>query len=1003
MPAGVAAALLTLKDADDVLAGALMYLRAAAAGNNTSSAVGVGADGEQAQPTAAAAVGGMAAWQPYIAALPSFVPAGVLLPQVASAPPAVAGMDLPARQAQSGWRSRYAEVLPVLVKAAAAAAAAEGGLDVDDASVALIAAACAGVPDADAAPVCALPSDSSVRQGAVHGATAKWVRAGVRGAAKSDLVTGCTWGSSSSACVPSLGDHALSLQSFVWAHTVVASRAMTLRGVRHLVPGADMFNHEPHPVGGAGAPSFEALHVVSGGSFEVRSDRQQVGDGGAAVEAYGDGRSATYALWHGFTPAVNDNDCVTLLMPAFQEATQPRRRRWATALELPASGTTLRECVKFMRQTESDTACATCGGDGVCAPALVRLPYPLLLWMAVAAVPDAVMEEYNCGGSGRGRGGKTNVAGCSDALAEALASHVALQSVWESHALPAMRSQQTAAALALDSRPAAHPFAAAAVATARAWLTAQVALVDAAAAVTPCAARPPLPTLAAAADAFPTVAAAGDSHGCRADDMLALNAWYAAAVERAVAGAPAGSAAATTLAAAGAGTEVRCDSAMRSGMFVRDGAAFPPESVYSAVPNDVVMSRAAARTALPLGAVLRDLDARFADGDEYHELLLHLVLEGRRGAASFWAPYLATLPSLDTAAPTLPLLYEFGGDTPINASSADAALSAALAGATALPDILAYRSRVRRTYSAVARHVFTPYAPVFGSRGIPYPEYACTLIGQGHSRTRTNTTTHNAHALTHAGATHIMDTRVIWWDGARHLVPMLDAVNCAAGVTAGRVHATVAGGGAALTRADRAYGSGDQVWEDYGQRNVIYYTFHGFTLRDNAYDCVDVRLADDDAMEAAPPAVLQGLKDLEPAVEAGGGARAVLSRSVLGLVACIPTPPTPAGAVARAAALRIATDAIALVTNASAPEAARLIATAVEGQAAALAAGSVAARAAAAGCAACNPAPDRTGTDDLLPPPSPRVCARACSQLAYLGGEAAGLRTVAAGVVTPAK
>lgn len=36
----------------------------------------------------------------------------------------------------------------------------------------------------------------------------------------------------------------------------------------------------------------------------------------------------------------------------------------------------------------------------------------------------------------------------------------------------------------------------------------------------------------------------------------------------------------------------------------------------------------------------------------------------------------------------------------------------------------------------------------------------------------------------------ILDSRSIWWDGQRHLVPMLDLINCVEGPNPERVHST---------------------------------------------------------------------------------------------------------------------------------------------------------------------------------------------------------------------
>ena len=74
-------------------------------------------------------------------------------------------------------------------------------------------------------------------------------------------------------------------------------------------------------------------------------------------------------------------------------------------------------------------------------------------------------------------------------------------------------------------------------------------------------------------------------------------------------------------------------------------------------------------------------------------------------------------------------------------------------------------------------------------------------------------------------------------------MPMLDLVNCNEGPDYKRVHSTaldeVNGYELAVTKAGWDFKSGEQVFENYGQPNHIYFTYHGFTLADgNGNDCV---------------------------------------------------------------------------------------------------------------------------------------------------------------------
>ncbi|CAE7942635.1 unnamed protein product, partial [Symbiodinium sp. KB8] len=88
----------------------------------------------------------------------------------------------------------------------------------------------------------------------------------------------------------------------------------------------------------------------------------------------------------------------------------------------------------------------------------------------------------------------------------------------------------------------------------------------------------------------------------------------------------------------------------------------------------------------------------------------------------------------------------------------------------------------------------------------------------------------------------ILDSRSIWWNGGRHLVPMLDLINCKEGPDPSRVHATEldASGRNAITRAGWGFKQGDQIYENYGQPNYIYFMYHGFSLDKNVHDCVKV-------------------------------------------------------------------------------------------------------------------------------------------------------------------
>jgi hypothetical protein len=84
---------------------------------------------------------------------------------------------------------------------------------------------------------------------------------------------------------------------------------------------------------------------------------------------------------------------------------------------------------------------------------------------------------------------------------------------------------------------------------------------------------------------------------------------------------------------------------------------------------------------------------------------------------------------------------------------------------------------------------------------------------------------------------------------------MLDFVNCEESENPSRVHSTVKEAGFdhgtsdsstatyyAVTKAAWNFKRGSQVFENYGQPNHIYFTYHGFILPSNTHDCVYMEL-----------------------------------------------------------------------------------------------------------------------------------------------------------------
>lgn len=107
----------------------------------------------------------------------------------------------------------------------------------------------------------------------------------------------------------------------------------------------------------------------------------------------------------------------------------------------------------------------------------------------------------------------------------------------------------------------------------------------------------------------------------------------------------------------------------------------------------------------------------------------------------------------------------------------------------------------------------------------------------------------------------VLNSRRIWWDNGGHLTPLLDLINCKSELP---IHSTVGNKKtkSALTYARHAFKyeidqqrknnfvflifknrKGEQVFENYGQANYIYFLFHGFSIDRNVEDCVLIKFS----------------------------------------------------------------------------------------------------------------------------------------------------------------
>jgi hypothetical protein len=221
-----------------------------------------------------------------------------------------------------------------------------------------------------------------------------------------------------------------------------------------------------------------------------------------------------------------------------------------------------------------------------------------------------------------------------------------------------------------------------------------------------------------------------------------------------------------------------------------------PEEVYNDTPFIISRSTALASSLRPL---LDELERNTRRRMDFEVLLLFLVQERRLGAESAWAPYLDLLP-------------ESYAHVPVNF---DDATLRELQVSAVLPAI--------RSLIASERHTFSELTARLGQLSAA----SAALLGAPLSQAE------------YTWAAGVLNSRRIWFNNEGHLIPLLDAVNCRS-VGASRPHRTepARSGDGCTTRSARAFKAGDEVFEDYGQPNHIYFRFHGFTLDENPHDCV---------------------------------------------------------------------------------------------------------------------------------------------------------------------
>ena len=143
--------------------------------------------------------------------------------------------------------------------------------------------------------------------------------------------------------------------TYRWAAWNVHSRALTLRGVKYLIPLADMVNYQPLPDDGAQNRNHQDLflkyhritlnpHDQGTGIAEIFADRD-FAVGSMIVESYGDNPNNMYLRYFGFVPLANPTDCRTIRF-SLQHA-KGAREASAAALEQANLPTHVQHCFRL--------------------------------------------------------------------------------------------------------------------------------------------------------------------------------------------------------------------------------------------------------------------------------------------------------------------------------------------------------------------------------------------------------------------------------------------------------------------------------------------------------------------------------------------------------------------------------------------------------------------------------------------------------------------------------
>lgn len=603
-----------------------------------------------------------------------------------------------------------------------------------------------------------------------------------------------------------LTDSPSTFEAYKWAVTIINSRGLRFVGLVHLSPVADLFNYAPHadPRKASSGEFFTNHHkLAADGSITILSDRN-VQKGSQVSEDYGDNNDDLYLKYHGFVASSNPFTCVTLDTSEVSVITTQSHSDLLRMLGYKAPPS---QCVENNFQLDYNVKiflliiAATEDDVKAC---LGKISDPKEAWPSMANCPIGAAVQYldseiptdstrsALGESGVSLLRKTISSGVSKSSSTSIAYDEELLQHYNNK-LDGCKSVTDDVKCTLNEKMYIHRSLALSYRLHKKELWLKMGRlysiknsIDSLESVSS-----GLDVDQIARDEITSVPAMSEIDSLDSDATVVrklnlFNDWFNSN------GPKPNKLAAALIPPFRIGTLATEE--------VREG------ETYLGVPPKVIMDSETALKSPSVGPLINTLMQNFkGHRDDFHELVFFLLYETFvLKEASFYWPYLSLLPTRKQME-GVPLWWT---KQQIQSRLGDSSIS---------KTVLRYQGEVLQKYASLAK-----INTIMGY----YPFGVFTLQN-------------------YKWATVILDSRSIWWAGRRHLVPMLDFINCKENTAKpDLIHSTVMDdeGAYAVTKGGGLFPVGTQVFENYGQPNHIYFMYHGFTLESNTHDCANVEL-----------------------------------------------------------------------------------------------------------------------------------------------------------------